>query len=65
MSDEQPIKEIIMNTIEDLVSDFVYYDRKEDEDLSREQLKDAVTSGEVTVDEMVAAFREHLENAWK
>lgn len=56
------MKELILNKIENLCSDFLYYDRKEDEDLSYEQLKGAVLSGEITIDEMVDKFRKHLED---
>jgi len=55
------MKTKILNTISDLCSNFLYYDRKEDEELSMEQLNKAVKSGEITIDEMVNAFREHLE----
>ncbi len=58
------MKEIILGRIEDLCSDFLYYDRKEDEDLSMQQLNDTVKSGEITIDEMVAEFRKHLENTF-
>lgn len=58
------MKQTILGTISDLVSDFVYYDRKGDEELSMEQLNQAVASGEITVDEMVAEFRKHLENTF-
>lgn len=58
------MKEIILNTISDLCSNFLYYDRKEDEELSIEQLEDAVESGEITIDEMVEKFRENLENTF-
>jgi len=57
------MKEIILNTIEDLCSNFLYYDRKEDEDLTMQQLNDAVASGEITINEMVNAFRKHLEES--
>jgi len=59
------IKENIIATISDLCSDFLYYDRKEDEDLSMKQLNKAVADGEVTVDEMVSEFRKNLENTFK
>ena len=36
------MKEMILLTIDDLCSDFTYYDRKEDEQLSKEQLNEAV-----------------------
>jgi len=59
------MKEIILKTNADLASDFLYYDRKEDEELSANQLKEAVKSGEITIDEMAAEFRKHLENTFK
>jgi hypothetical protein len=63
--EQKTIKEIIIDTISDLCSNFLYYDRKEDEDLSMEQLNNAVKNGEITIDEMVAEFRKHLENTYK
>lgn len=59
------MKKIIFDHISDLVSSFVYYDRKESENLSIKQLNKAIASGEVTIDEMVQEFRFHLENAFK
>ncbi|AZA82204.1 hypothetical protein C1637_09760 [Chryseobacterium lactis] len=58
------MKEIILNTIDDLCSDFTYYDRKEDEQLSMEQLDETVKSGEITIDEMVERFRKNLEETY-
>jgi len=59
------MKQQILDTITDLCSNFLYYDRKEDEDLSAEDIKDAVKSGEITIDEMVEEFRKHLKNSLK
>lgn len=56
------MKKIILLTIQDLCSDFLYYDRKEDETLSVMDLRNAVNSGEITIYEMVSEFRKHLEN---
>ena len=58
------MKQKIFDTISDLCSDFLYYDRKEDEELSIELLNEAVANGEITIDEMVAEFRKHLENTF-
>jgi hypothetical protein len=58
-------KQHIKDVISDLVSDFAYYDRKEDEDLSMEDLNEAVKNGVITVDEMVSEFRSHLEEVYK
>lgn len=56
-------KAMILDTVSDLVGRFVYYDRKEDENLSREALNQALRDGVVTVDEIVAVFRYDIE-AW-
>lgn len=47
-------------TVQDLVTDFISYDRKEDEELPRDQLEDAVRTGEVTIEEIVDRFRSEL-----
>lgn len=59
------MKEIIFNTVEDLVSNFVYYDRKEDEDLSANELTMAIKSGEVTIEEIVSKFEKHLRRNYE
>lgn len=58
------MKQLIIDTISDLCGNFLYYDRKEDEELSVEDLNNAVKSGEITIDEMVAEFRKHLEETF-
>lgn len=59
------IKENILNTIDDLCSDFLYYDRKNDEDLTIERLNNAVEKEEITIKEMVDKFEECLKNTFK
>lgn len=56
------MKQHILNTISDLCSNFLYYDRKECENLTKEQLYEAVKNNEITIDEMVDEFRKNLEN---
>ena len=58
------MKQIILNTIQDLAGHFLYYDRKEDESLTMEQLNNAVASEEITIDEMVNEFRKQLESTF-
>ncbi len=55
------LKKIILDRIDGLMSDFLYYDRKNDDELSMEQLNNSVASGEITVDEMVLEFQKYLE----
>jgi hypothetical protein len=54
----------ILGTVESMIADFLYYDRKEDEDLPRGEIEAAVEAGEVTVDQIVEQFstelRKHL-----
>lgn len=51
-------KENILATASDCGYNFIYYDRKEDEELPRGQIEEAIEAGEVTVDEIVEAFKE-------
>lgn len=53
-------RRLILTHVDDLVSDFLYYDRKEDEDLPKGSIQEAVLAGEITADEIVAKFRECL-----
>jgi hypothetical protein len=50
----------ILGTVEDGVSNLLYYDRKEDEDLPLGAIDEAVRLGEVTIDEIVDLFRTKL-----
>jgi uncharacterized metal-binding protein YceD (DUF177 family) len=56
------MKENIINTVKDLCSNFLYYDRKEDDELSEDDLIRAVEDGTVTIEEMVAEFENQLRN---
>ncbi len=51
----------VENTIDDLVSDFLYYDRKEDEDLPLGVIDRQIKEGSLSVDEIVHKFKEELE----
>jgi hypothetical protein len=53
----EEIKQLITNTIKDLVSDFLYYDRKEDEDLGLDEIKYAFENKLITIDECVEIFK--------
>lgn len=55
------LRQTICSTVADLVMDFLHYDRKEDEELPRGAIEDAVATGVVTRDEIVKWFREGLE----
>jgi hypothetical protein len=51
----------IENTIKDLVSSFLYYDRKEDEELPVGEIERALDEGEITVDEIIKIFADSLK----
>ena len=54
------MKEEIINTIIDLVADFLYYDRKEDEDLKRGDIEKAIKNNEITIEYIVAKFEDEF-----
>jgi hypothetical protein len=55
-----PTKARVLGVLEDLVSNFLYYDRKEDENLPVGAIEKMIASGELTIDEIVNAFRLYL-----
>jgi hypothetical protein len=54
-------KNHILDLIEDMTSNFLYYDRKDDEDCPRGEIEKLVKSGDITIDEMTIKFKEVLE----
>lgn len=60
MTRKARIRKAVRDTVSDLVTNFLYYDRKEDESLSVEDLEQALADGAVTRDEIVAWFRDGL-----
>lgn len=53
-------KETILETVDDLVADFLYYDRKEDEDLPLGDIQKAIATGKISADEIVERFKSEL-----
>ncbi len=64
-SDDQArqIRTTIRLTLSDLVTKFMYYDRKEDEDLSLDDLKHAFETEIVTVEECIEWFAESMRSS--
>lgn len=58
--DDLKIRGLIINRVQDLVGKFLYYDRKEDEDLLLGTIDKAVRDGVISVDVIVAVFRRRL-----
>lgn len=61
MTRKARLRKLTLAAASDAASEFAYYGRKEDEDLSREDLAEAFDSGAVTIDDVVAEFRKVLE----
>ena len=49
--------ETIDAVVDDLVMDFLYYDRKEDDDLGVGDIEIAISQGQITIDEIVERFK--------
>lgn len=58
----EDVKARIIGCVKDLVSAFLYYDRKEDEDLPIGAIEKAISDGDISVDEITAQFRKVLES---
>lgn len=54
-------RELIINVVKDLVSCFMYYDRKEDVDLPRGSIEEAVEDGIISYEEIRDIFYEALK----
>lgn len=54
------MRHYILDIVSDLCTNFLYYDRKEDEMLSRKQLKEAIEKGDVTIEELGEHFKKEL-----
>ena len=54
------VKKLAVDIIEDVVANYLFYDRKEDEDLPQGEIEKLIESGELTIDELVEKFMEEL-----
>ena len=54
------MKQTIINNIDDIIAKFLYYDRKEDEDLPVGAIEEAIKSGDITYGEIVDRFKQQL-----
>ncbi len=55
------MKDLILNEVEFIVSNFLYYDRKDCENLPVGEIDIAIDNGVVTIDEIVEQFRSSLK----
>lgn len=56
----EEMAEILLSTIQDKVSDLLYYDRKEDEDLPVGAIEKLIATNEISVSDLVEEFESHL-----
>ena len=61
--DEMSTKDKILTLVESQVMDLLFYDRKECEDFKVGDIESAIKNGVVTVDDMVACYRAHIEGS--
>lgn len=52
--------DIITEKIPNLVADFMYYNRKEDEELSPGEIEQAIADGEITKEQIIFLFGQEL-----
>lgn len=55
------IKELILIHVSDLVKNFIYYNRKEDEELPVGEIEKAIQEGTITIEEITDAFTKSLK----
>ena len=53
-------KEIILNNVKELVSSFLYYNRKEDEDLQLGEIENLIELKEISINDIVNIFEKEL-----
>lgn len=59
------LKDHILGYIPDMISDFLYYDRKEDEELPLNMIENAIKSGALSTKDIVDRFQKELERGIK
>ncbi len=57
---EMSRRELIEITVQDLVQSLLWEDRKEDEELERGDIEDAIAKGEISVEEIIKIFADRL-----
>jgi len=58
--EEAKTKKVILDTVSDLVAKFMYYDRKEDEELGVGAIDSALENSIITLDEIMDRFKSEI-----
>lgn len=56
------MRDIILGTVCDMVADFLFYDRKNDDELPEGAIEQALAEGVVTVEEIISTFEKELRD---
>ena len=62
-TDPDRAKENILNTVKEMVVDFIYYDRRGDEELPIGAIEIELEKGNITIDDICKHFRSALMQA--
>lgn len=54
-------KQVILDTVDDLIVEFLYQGRREDEDLPLGVIEQSIKDGVITQEEIVAKFKARLK----
>lgn len=54
-------KQVILDTVDDLVGQFLHYDRREDEDLPLGVIEQSIKDGVISQEEIVTKFKARLK----
>lgn len=54
-------KDTVFSVLDDLVANFLLYDREEDEDLPKGDIEKLIENESLTVDDLVERFRDQME----
>lgn len=52
-----------INMMDDVVTNLLYYDRRNDEELRTGEIEGMIKSGDITIDDLVTSFKESLERS--
>ena len=55
------MRDVILNAAQDTMAGFLYYDRKEDEELPVGAIETAIVTGEVSIADILEVFSKALE----
>ena len=56
-------RQVVLGTANDLITDFLHYDRKEDDELGMGAIEHAIISGDMTMDDILDVFRDGIQNS--